>query len=175
MLRLLRLLLVLFSRFFRSRRDLVLENLALRQQLSVLERRHPRPRIAAADKLFWVMLRRLWAGWKSASIFVQPETVVYRCPLASGGLQAILDVALAASGSYGEKKRKQGIKRNDFPHGLGTEHGVRHAYAQGDLLGNRGYVRICRQYIQNPHSGQEAHLGALCSWVSLNFPPQKQP
>jgi hypothetical protein len=60
MLRLLRLLLVLFSRFFRSRRDLVLENLALRQQLSVLERRHPRPRIAAADKLFSVMLRRLW-------------------------------------------------------------------------------------------------------------------
>jgi hypothetical protein len=76
MLRLLRLLLVLFSRFFRSRRDLVLENLALRQQLSVLERRHPRPRIAAADKLFSVMLRRLWAGWRSASIFVQPETVV---------------------------------------------------------------------------------------------------
>jgi hypothetical protein len=85
MLRLLRLLLVLFSRFFRSRRDLVLENLALRQQLSVLERRHPRPRIAAPDKLFWVMLRRLWAGWKSASIFVQPETVVYRClPLSAG-------------------------------------------------------------------------------------------
>jgi hypothetical protein len=103
------------------------------------------------------------------------STVVYRCPLASGGLQAILDVALAASGSYGKKMRKQGITRNDFPHGLGTEHGVRHAYAQGDLLGNRGYVRICRQYIQNPHSGQEAHLGALCSWVSLNFPPQKQP
>ena len=76
MLRLVRLLLVLFSRFFRSRRDLLLENLALRQQLGVFRQKHPQPRFAATDKLFWVMLRRLWAGWKRALILVQPETVV---------------------------------------------------------------------------------------------------
>jgi hypothetical protein len=38
MLRLLWFLSVLLTRFFRSRRDLLLENLALRQQLAVLKR-----------------------------------------------------------------------------------------------------------------------------------------
>jgi hypothetical protein len=76
MLRLLRLLVVLSSRFFRSRCDLLLENLALRQQLGVFKQKRPQPRFAATDKLFWVMLRRLWAGWKRALILVQPETVV---------------------------------------------------------------------------------------------------
>ena len=76
MLRLLRLLAVLFTRLFRSRRDLLLENLALRQQLAALKRKHPQPRLAASDRLFWIMMRRLWSGWKRALIFVQPETVV---------------------------------------------------------------------------------------------------
>ena len=76
MLRLLRLLSTLLTRFFRSRRDLLLENLALRQQLAVLRRKPPQPRFAASDRLFWVMLRRLWCGWKQPLILVQPETVV---------------------------------------------------------------------------------------------------
>jgi putative transposase len=76
MQRLLSFLPVLAIRFFRSRRDLLLENLALRQQLAVLKLRHPQPRFAASDKWFWVMLCRLWPGWKQALILVQPETVV---------------------------------------------------------------------------------------------------
>ena len=76
MLRLLRLLSTLPFRFFCSRRDLVLENLALRQQLIVLTRRRPQPRFSARDRLFWVTLRRFWRGWKQALILVQPETVV---------------------------------------------------------------------------------------------------
>jgi putative transposase len=76
MLRALRLLLVLLTRSFRSRRDLLLENLALRQQLAVLKTRHPQPRLAAPDRLFWVILRQLWLGWKQALLIVQPETVV---------------------------------------------------------------------------------------------------
>ena len=76
MLRLLRLLSTLPTRFFRSRRDLLLENLALRQQLGVLKQRRPQPRFASSDRLFWVMLRRFWSGWKQALILVQPETVV---------------------------------------------------------------------------------------------------
>jgi transposase InsO family protein len=77
MVRLLRLLPFLFARIFRSRRDLLLENLALRQQLGVLRQKYPRPHLAAPDKFFWVMLRRLWPGWKRALILVQPETVVH--------------------------------------------------------------------------------------------------
>ena len=76
MLRLFRPLFVLLARFVRSRRDLLLENLALRQQLAVLKKRHPQPRFMASDKLFWVTLRRLWPGWKQSLILFQPETVV---------------------------------------------------------------------------------------------------
>jgi putative transposase len=72
----LRLLSIFSARFFRSRCDLLLENLALRQQLAVLKQRHSRPRFATVDKLLWVILRRLWPGWKQALILVQPETVV---------------------------------------------------------------------------------------------------
>src|SRR5437660_9843019 len=63
-------------RLFRARRNLLLENLALRQQLAALKRRHPRPRLAAFDKVFWVLARKFWSGWKQALIVVSPETVV---------------------------------------------------------------------------------------------------
>jgi hypothetical protein len=72
----LKLLSVLATQFFRSRRDPLLENLALRQQLAVLRQRRPQPRLAASDRLFWVVLRRLWCGWKQALILAQPEAVV---------------------------------------------------------------------------------------------------
>jgi transposase InsO family protein len=72
----LNLLFLLLVGSVRSRRNLLLENLALRQQLAVLKQRHPQPRLVAPDKLFWVILRRLWPGWKRALILVQPETVV---------------------------------------------------------------------------------------------------
>ena len=61
---------------FRSREDLVLENLALRQQLLVLHAVRPRRRLSAVQKLFWVMLRKLWAGWQKPLILVTPRTVV---------------------------------------------------------------------------------------------------
>src|ERR1700680_4123685 len=63
-------------RSFRTRHKILLENLALRQQLAALKRRHPRPRLAAFDKLFWVLLRRFWSGRTQALMIVSPETVV---------------------------------------------------------------------------------------------------
>jgi hypothetical protein len=62
-------------RLFRTRRALLLENLALRQQLAALKRRRPRPRLVAFDRLFWVLVRRFWSGWQQALIVVTPETV----------------------------------------------------------------------------------------------------
>ena len=70
------LLLASILRLFRTRRSLLLENLALRQQLAVLKRKHPRPRLVALDRLFWVLARRFWSGWKQALIIVSPATVV---------------------------------------------------------------------------------------------------
>src|SRR5215467_6530271 len=60
----------------RSHRSLLLENLALRQQLAVLKRKHPRPRMGGVDKIFWVLARRFWGTWKQSLVLVQPETVV---------------------------------------------------------------------------------------------------
>ncbi len=61
--------------FFRVRRNLLLENLALRQRLAVLKRRRRRPCLSPFDKLFWVAVSRFWSGWKQALIVVTPETV----------------------------------------------------------------------------------------------------
>src|SRR5574337_241676 len=63
-------------RCFRSRRSLLLENLALRQQLTVLKRKHPRTQLGLLDKLFWVLAHKFWSGWCQALILVSPETVV---------------------------------------------------------------------------------------------------
>ena len=63
-------------RLLRARRALLLENLALRQQLAVLKRRHSRPRLDLLDKLFWVAIRRFWSAWQQSLIAVTPETVV---------------------------------------------------------------------------------------------------
>ena len=53
----------------------MVENLALSQQLAVLKRKHPRPKIEPFDKLFWILARRFWSRWKEMLVLVQPETV----------------------------------------------------------------------------------------------------
>jgi hypothetical protein len=58
MLKILRLVLGTITRLFSTRRSLVLENLALRQQLVVFKRRHRKPRLGLFDKLFWVVARQ---------------------------------------------------------------------------------------------------------------------
>ncbi len=60
----------------RSRHDLVIENLALRQQLSTLKAERSTQRLTKVDRLFWVVLRWLWSRWADALIIVKPETVV---------------------------------------------------------------------------------------------------
>ena len=76
MLRFVRLFFGTIVRLFRSHRSLLLENLALRQQLSVLKRRRPRPSLSTLDRVFWVVARRVWSGWKQSLLIVTPETVV---------------------------------------------------------------------------------------------------
>ena len=60
----------------RTQRELALENLALRQQVAVWKVRQPRPQLRATDRLFWVVLSRLWKNWRSSLQVVRPETVV---------------------------------------------------------------------------------------------------
>ena len=59
---------------FRSRTDIALEILALRQQVAVLKRKRPRPRLSPLDRLFWTVLRTTWSHWRDALVIVKPET-----------------------------------------------------------------------------------------------------
>jgi hypothetical protein len=62
---------------FKTSAQLRLENLALRQQLTVLRRSAPkRLKLTQADRIFWVWLRRVWGDWKSALMIVKAETVI---------------------------------------------------------------------------------------------------
>jgi putative transposase len=60
----------------RGHRELVLENLALRQQLTVVKRTTKRPHLQTRDRLFWIALARIWRNWRMAVVVVQPDTVV---------------------------------------------------------------------------------------------------
>jgi putative transposase len=60
----------------RGHHELVLENVALRQQVSAMKRTAKRPHLRARDRLFWIALARLWKNWRTAVMLVQPDTVV---------------------------------------------------------------------------------------------------
>jgi putative transposase len=76
MIETLRWLGILIRAALRERRDLALENLALRQQLGVLQRRKGVPRLKRKDRVFWVVLSRIWAPWRQALPMVNGDTVV---------------------------------------------------------------------------------------------------
>jgi hypothetical protein len=48
--------------FFRSRGNTAPEVLALRQQVAVLKRKRPRPRLNQLDRLLWTTLPRVWSN-----------------------------------------------------------------------------------------------------------------
>ncbi len=60
----------------KSRRNLAVENLALRQQLAALKHSTTRVRLRRTDRIFWVWLSELCANWRSLLVIVQPGTVV---------------------------------------------------------------------------------------------------
>ena len=58
-------------------KDLIQENLALRQQNAVLLRRTRKVRLQARDRVFWAMLSRIWPRWQEVCMVVKPATVIY--------------------------------------------------------------------------------------------------
>jgi putative transposase len=60
----------------RTRADLTIENLALRQQLANSQRTSARPRLRKSDGAFWLVLSRLWSRWADVLVVVKPDTVV---------------------------------------------------------------------------------------------------
>jgi hypothetical protein len=76
--------LIFVSAFFRQRASLGCEMVAMRSQLtfyeeSIRQKRQPRPRFNPAFRLLWVLLSKVWSGWKSAAELMKPKA---RAPVA---------------------------------------------------------------------------------------------
>jgi putative transposase len=62
--------------FGKDHHAVVLENLALRQQISIYKRKQKRPRLVAGDRWFWIGLATVWKDWRQVLLMVHPDTVV---------------------------------------------------------------------------------------------------
>ena len=62
--------------FGRGHHAVVLENLALRQQLVIYKRKKKRPRLVGRDRWFWIALSVVWKDWRRLLFVVHPDTVV---------------------------------------------------------------------------------------------------
>src|ERR1017187_3729680 len=77
--RMLRWPLILFclaAAILKSRRNLLLENLALRHQLLVLGRTARWPRLNRLDRAPWAWLSHTWSRWRIGLRIGQPDTVI---------------------------------------------------------------------------------------------------
>jgi len=71
------ILTTLLKTIFKSRNDLIIENLALRQQLSTYKAKKIKPIIKERDRSFWIALKNSWSTWADTLIIVKPETVIH--------------------------------------------------------------------------------------------------
>jgi len=85
-----RFLVLAFAAIFRPRALLIAENLCLRQQLLVLQRWHPRPRLSNADRRFWILASRWLGGWRNSLPIGKARD---GSKLAVTGLEGLPDVA----------------------------------------------------------------------------------
>mgnify|MGYP004004293693 CR=1 FL=1 len=60
----------------KSKSELIIENLALRQQLAIYQTKKTKPRLTNFDRSFWIALKQSWNKWIDHLIIVRPETVV---------------------------------------------------------------------------------------------------
>jgi len=60
----------------KSQRQLVVENIALRQQVAMLRQSVKRPRPSVADRQFWIIYSRYVNGWRDLLHSLHPDTVV---------------------------------------------------------------------------------------------------
>jgi putative transposase len=66
----------LFILVLGGHKQVALENIALRQQLTVYMRNVHRPKLRQRDRLFWIALTKIWTEWRSALLIVRPHTVI---------------------------------------------------------------------------------------------------
>jgi len=110
---LVRLWMGVIHRLFSSRKTLLLENLALRQQLAVLKRKKKRSKLRALDRVFWIVVKRCWPEWKDCLLIFTPATVIgwHRA-----GFRLYWKLPSNVHVTAGRKRIDQDA-RFDFPHG----------------------------------------------------------
>ena len=65
------------SSIFKSRASLQLENIILRKQIDILMRKQKRPLVHNRDRLFFVLISKLYTDWKKAFLLFQPDCHQY--------------------------------------------------------------------------------------------------
>ena len=69
-------LLALVNALIADRARLTLENVALRQQIIVLQRSVTRAKVEDSDRIFWILMRITLKTWKDTLMIVKPDTVI---------------------------------------------------------------------------------------------------
>jgi len=70
------LILKFFLDHFRSTASLEKEIVSLRQQVAVLKGKNPKPKLTNKDRLFWIVISKVFTNWRDALLIVKPETVL---------------------------------------------------------------------------------------------------
>jgi hypothetical protein len=157
----LRLLVLAIGAIFRPKALLIAENLCLRQQLVVLRRRHPRPRLRDADRRFWILVSRWFSDWRNPLLIVKPETVLgwqragWRAywrwrssrqarggrPTIRGELQALIGRMASENRLWGQKRIQAELTR------LGFQVSARTVAKYMRLCRNRGPTGTWREFL----------------------------
>jgi len=71
--------------------------LALRHQLLVLNQKVEKPKPGNGDRLLWICLRAIWAGWEKATEITKPQTMIgwHRAGLSSREYQTTVILAFS--------------------------------------------------------------------------------
>jgi hypothetical protein len=62
--------------FFKTKKQLIFENLMLRQQLNIYKRKNKKPEIKNIDRLILVWVSKFFSKWKSALVVVKASTLI---------------------------------------------------------------------------------------------------
>ncbi len=76
MIKSLKLLLKTINNYFCSRQQLILENILLRQQLSILQRNTKKPRLKISDRALFVLISMFLNNRRQTITIVKPDTVI---------------------------------------------------------------------------------------------------
>ena len=61
---------IIFKVIFKSKNDLLLENIALRQQLSTYLIKKTKPKLTDLDRSFWIVLKHIFGKWRDSLVIV---------------------------------------------------------------------------------------------------------